>query len=390
MYNRLLLVAILIGFASVSTKAQTVEENDTIKKKDAGLISSVVDYAENTIFQYLQKSNQTASEKPFNFSIIGGPYYTNETKVGLELIGSGLFRLRGCETDSLPSDVSLYTNATTSGAYAVGIQSNIYFPKKIYWITASATFSNTPSRYWGIGYEDGKNAGYTKYNLQQIQVNVAFYKQMARYSSLGVLINSLNIKGKNFKKFDMLDGENPRTNVIGAGLTWAYDSRDVPNNAYRGMYAMVAHTLYPGFMGTTSSLNKSQLTFRYYKQFTPGTVLAYDLNGTFQFGNVPWSLMALAGNASQMRGYYTGQYRDKNFVNTQVELRQHVYKRSGIAIWGGFGNVFSKAKSFDLDKTLFTTGVGYRFRLKDRTNLRVDYGIGKGQSAFYININEAF
>lgn len=41
-------------------------------------------------------------------------------------------------------------------------------------------------------------------------------------------------------------------------------------------------------------------------------------------------------------------------------------------------------------ETLPSYGLGYRWEFKNRVNIRLDYGIGKDQSSFYFNINEAF
>ena len=101
-------------------------------------------------------------------------------------------------------------------------------------------------------------------------------------------------------------------------------------------------------------------------------------------------MVALLGGSYQMRGYYEGQYRDNDLIQTQVELRQHIYNRHGIALWGGAGNVLPKFKYFKWKETLPTYGIGYRWEFKKRVNVRLDYGFGKGQSAFYFNIDEAF
>jgi hypothetical protein len=39
---------------------------------------------------------------------------------------------------------------------------------------------------------------------------------------------------------------------------------------------------------------------------------------------------------------------------------------------------------------LLNGGVGLRFEIQKRMNLRIDYGIGAGSSAFYFSFNEAF
>ena len=90
-----------------------------------------------------------------------------------------------------------------------------------------------------------------------------------------------------------------------------------------------------------------------------------------------------------MRGYYKGRYRDKHMASAQVELRQHVWKRSGITVWGGAGSVFHDKHS--AKHVLPNFGVGFRWEFKKNVNVRLDYGFGKaGQSGFIFNINEAF
>ena len=101
-------------------------------------------------------------------------------------------------------------------------------------------------------------------------------------------------------------------------------------------------------------------------------------------------MVAQLGGAYQMRGYYEGQYRDENLIQTQFELRQKIYNRHGIAVWVGAGNVFPKFSRFKWDETLPSYGIGYRWEFKKRVNIRLDYGFGKKQSSFYFNINEAF
>lgn len=388
-WYRFVFIIFFVGGVTV-LQAQNKEKNDSTNLESDKFYEPILNYAEKTVFQYLDKTSTQKSRKAFNFSVIGGPYYTDETKIGMGIIGSGLFRLRGCENDSLPSNVSLYTNVTTSGAYAVGIQSTIYFKDMQSWIYANVSFSDTPSQYWGTGYYDGRNSKYTEYNLQQVQLKIDYKRKMAKYLSGGVAFSARDMRGKYFDDISILRGEKRKITAMGLGLNLSYDSRDVVTDPYKGIYAHIDNMYYPNYLGNTATINRVDLIFRYYKELRKGTVVAFDFDANLNFGNVPWIMMSLAGGANQMRGYYTGRYRDKKLIDTQVELRQHIYKRSGMAIWFGGGNVFSKFDDFKIKQFLPTYGLGYRFRLKPRTNLRLDYGFGKGQSAFYININEAF
>lgn len=91
-----------------------------------------------------------------------------------------------------------------------------------------------------------------------------------------------------------------------------------------------------------------------------------------------------------MRGYYEGRYRDKCASDMAVELRQHIYRRSGIAVWGGVGSIYHKLSDIRFDRLLPEYGIGYRWEFKKNANVRVDIGFGKHSSGFMFGLNEAF
>lgn len=78
-------------------------------------------------------------------------------------------------------------------------------------------------------------------------------------------------------------------------------------------------------------------------------MLAYDLHAMFNYGNTPWTMLSLLGGSYRMRGYYEGRYRDKKMIEAQVELRQKVYGRSGIAVWIGAGQCLSIHSAVQLE-----------------------------------------
>lgn len=91
-----------------------------------------------------------------------------------------------------------------------------------------------------------------------------------------------------------------------------------------------------------------------------------------------------------MRGYYEGRYRDRNVAEFQLELRQNLYKRHGMVMWIGAGNVFHDYGKFKFTHTLPNFGIGYRWEFRDRINLRMDIGRGLDQIGIIFNIEEAF
>ena len=73
-----------------------------------------------------------------------------------------------------------------------------------------------------------------------------------------------------------------------------------------------------------------------------------------------------------------------------VELRQHLWGRNGIVVWGGVGSVFRRFDQVRWDTLLPSYGVGWRWEFKNKVNVRVDLGFGKHSMAIDFGINEAF
>lgn len=362
--------------------SQESQQKDTIETKK---------HFFQRIYDYFDKSNEVDHSKRFDVSFIGGPHYSSDTKLGIGLVASGLYRTDTTDLSISPSNVSLYGDFTTSGSYMLGIGGNTIFPQDRYRLNIDLFFSSQPSKYWGVGYERAINKqDYSKYTKKEIQVKLDFSKRFFKYTYLGVAAMAQHIRGSNFENKVFLNDENINNTAIGGGLILSYDSRDFIPNPRKGIFLKIEQNFYPKFLGSTSYFNRTDFNVRYYRQLWKESIIAFDFQGIFNNGNVPWSMLAQIGSSYQMRGYYQGQYRNKKLLQTQVELRQRIYQRSGAVLWAGAGNVFSDFDDFEWKETLPTFGIGYRWEFKNRVNVRIDYGIGKGQTAFYFNINEAF
>jgi outer membrane translocation and assembly module TamA len=107
-------------------------------------------------------------------------------------------------------------------------------------------------------------------------------------------------------------------------------------------------------------------------------------------GDVPFFLYPAYGSNSDLRGYETGSYRDRYLFTAQVELRYRVTPRNGVVGFAGIGGV---ADDFgQIDTTLPSVGVGYRFVIapKNDLSMRVDVAWGRGDQEFYVGLGEAF
>lgn len=341
------------------------------------------------LYRYFSEANQIKEEKNFDLSFIGGPHFSSDTKLGLGIVASGRYRVDRNNLSLPPSHISLYGDVTTTGFYLLGIRGTTLFKADKYRLGVHGYFFSFPSKYWGIGYTNGnRSEDYTTYKRLEKQIRTDFSIRLLPATYIGGTTLFQQVNGRHFKNIDFLKGEKANITSWGFGLFATYDSRDFLPNPYRGSYIKIEQLFFPDFWGYR--FQRSEVVFRQYQAIWKGGILALDLQGTFNYGNTPWSMVAQLGGPYQMRGYYEGQYRDNNLIQSQIEIRQHLYKRHGVALWGGAGNVFPRFNQFHWKQTLPTCGIGYRWEFKKRVNIRLDYGIGKRQSAFYFNIDEAF
>lgn len=359
-------------------------------------ISDSISKCKKNIFQkvlsYFDDSNKPKTYKNFDFSIIGGPHYSTDTKLGLGLVAAGLYRTNISDTIIPPSNVSLFGDITTVGFYLLGIRGNHLFPNDRYRLDYTLYFFSFPSSYWGIGYDmgnDGSNC--TQMKRWQAQIKSSFLIQLSKSLYMGPMLTYDFVSVKKVENLELLNGLPLRTSNLGVGFSLVYDSRDVLTYPTNGYYVNISQSFRPKFIGNKQAFHTTDIRFCGYNKIWKGGVLAYEARGIFNLGETPWSMMATLGNSYSMRGYYEGRYRDKHKLDTQIELRQHVWRRNGIALWVGAGTVFGRFSSIHMNKILPNFGIGYRWEFKKDVNVRLDYGFGKnGQKGFIFNINEAF
>lgn len=340
---------------------------------------------------YFNDANKNKNHKKFDFSIIGGPHFSSDTKLGIGVVAAGLYRMDRKDTILPPSNISLYGDVSTTGFYLLGIRGNNLFPQNKYRLNYNFYFYSFPSLFWGIGYNNAvNNANESKYNRFQAQIKVDFLFKLVKNLYVGPLVSFDYVHGKDFKKPELLENMAKTTRNISTGISLIYDSRDFLTNAYKGYYLKLEQRFSPSFMGNKYAFSTTDLRTSYYHKIWKGGILAGEFHTLINKGNPPWGLMALLGSSYAMRGYYEGRYRDKDLIEMQLELRQHVWKRNGIVVWIGAGNIFNSFKSFHFNQTLPNYGFGYRWEFKKRVNVRLDLGFGKKQTGFIFNINEAF
>lgn len=362
---------------------ESATKQDTLTKKKS-LLTRFLDY--------FNDANKNKEHKKFDFSIIGGPHYSTDTKLGIGLVAAGLYRANANDTLLPPSNVSLFGDVSTVGFYMLGIRGTHIFPQDKYRADYTIYFYSFPCKFWGMGYDMGDDdSNKSDMKRWQARFKASFLFHLGDNLYLGPMVSYDYVIGRRIERPELLNGMDQHTWNIGAGFSAVYDTRDVLTYPHRGFYINLSQCFRPRFMGNDYAFSTTELQVDAYQRVWKGAILAEDFRTMLNFGNPSWGMMALLGNSNSMRGYYEGRYRDKHKMEAQVELRQHVWKRNSLTTWVGAGTVFHKFSEMRSQHILPNFGIGYRWEFKKNVNVRLDYGFGKaGQTGFLFSINEAF
>ena len=346
----------------------------------------------NWLLAYFAESNKEKKHKKFDFSIIGGPHYSTDTKFGVGIMAAGLYY--SDKTDSLmpPSNLALYGDVSTVGYYLVGIKGVHLFPKQRYRLVYNTSFYFFPTKFWGIGYEQGNNSD-NESTMSRIEINAKthFLFRWGKHFYVGPTVSYNWVDARKIERPELLEGDAASSSDVGTGVAFELDTRDVMTNPHKGIYITFSQLCRQQLTNGRHLFFTTDFVANTYRPVWRGCTLAAQLTGTLQWGKLAWNNMAMLGSSQSMRGYYSGRYRDKNKLDAQLELRQHIYRRNGTVVWIGIGTVFPRFDALRFQRLLPNYGIGYRWEFKKNINIRLDYGFGKGnQSGFEFNVNEAF
>ncbi len=182
-----------------------------------------------------------------------------------------------------------------------------------------------------------------------------------------------------------------------------YNTKEHPNRSFGGVYAEAYIRYNTKLLGSTKESGQLYTEFRKYVSLSsknPEKVIAFWYWGSYLlWGKLPY--LELPGTAYDTynrsgRGYTLSRFKGPNFVYLESEYRfpisQNTKTLSGV--------VFANLQSYSdaNNKHMFSwiepaAGAGIRilFNKRSRTNICLDYAIGKyGSSGFFFALNEAF
>ena len=358
---------------------------------------------------------QKVARRNLHYNILGGPSYTPD--FGAVLGGSALmtFRMNPSDTTQLRSVVPMAIAFMFNGGINLFSKPQLFFKGDRFRIFGKFSYKNTEENFYGIGYNTNKDYvrsdSTSKYRYSGVQINPWFLFRLGNSNifagpQIDINYDHLTEPGKflvdepSYKEAGgTVNGYNNFNSGLGFLLT--YDSRDVPANAYRGMYLDFRGMMYAKFIGSDQTFYRLEIDYRQYKSLGKRRVLAWTAQTKNVFGDVPLTQYALTGTPFDLRGYYMGQYRDKSSHVVMAEYRQmlntdrstwlkRMLNHIGCVAWTGCG--FMGPTPGKIEGVLPNYGVGLRIEVQPRMNVRLDLGKNtvNNQMLFYFNMTEAF
>ncbi len=399
------LITILLLFTLVATGVQAQQQNDTAAVNDSTPTLSKKE------LRKLKKPNRN-----FHYNIHGGPSYSPD--FGLLVGGSALmtFSLNPQDTTLKRSVVPIALAFMFDGGINIFSKPQLFFKHDRFRLFGKFSYKNTVENYYDIGYTT--NRGYirsdstSQYRYSGVQINPWFLFRLGESDFFAG--PQIDINYDHFTKPAKGLVENQSYQEAGGtahgyknfnsglGFLLTYDSRDVPANAYKGIYLDFRGMMYHKIFGSEHNFYRLELDYRQYKEVGKRKVIAWTAQTKNVFGdNIPLTQYSLTGTPFDLRGYYQGQYRDKSSHIVMAEYRQmlntdqetwlkRIINHLGFVVWGGCG--FMGPTPTKIEGVLPNYGVGLRIEVQPRMNVRLDLGKNtvNNQTLFYFNMTEAF
>lgn len=356
------------------------------------------------------------AKRNLHYNILGGPSYSPD--FGLLVGGSALmtFSMHPKDSSLQRSVVPINIAFIFNGGINLFSKPQLFFKHDRFRIFGKFSYINTMENYYGVGY--ATNRDYVRsdttsqYRYSGVQINPWFLFRLGKSNFFAG--PQIDIKYDHFTKpakylpLDPAyataggDANGYKDFSAGIGFLLTYDSRDIPSNAYKGLYLDFRGMMYNKIFGSNKNFYRLELDYRQYKSVGNRKVIAWTAQSKNVFGNdIPLTQYSLTGTPFDLRGYYQGQYRDKSSHIVLAEYRQmfntdketwlkRIVSHLGFAAWAGCG--FMGPTPVKIEGVLPNYGLGLRIEIQPRMNVRLDLGKNtvNNQTLFYFNITEAF
>lgn len=324
-------------------------------------------------------------------------------------VGAGLAGTVDLSGGTRPSKYSTSFVFTTNHQISVPLRVDLTLPGGDWTAVLMWRWSKWPSPTWGLGGEtpESDRAIIDRHSLRLHQtVNRRVAGKL--YAGAGVYLDydfDVHDQGtasgapSGFSQYPWGTGSSSFS--LGPGVRVVWDDRDSVVYPTRGVYANLAASFFPTWLGSSNSWQAAFGEARTYLAMSRRVVLALWTYGWFSFGEVPYLRLPSIGSEPEGRsgrGYIEGRHIGKSLLYAESEIRVLVWEWLGVA--GGVNlhsvsqpgakGIFQDEPRFQYWYPALLAGVKVAVVKESHANLNFDFAWGKASRGFYINFAESF
>ncbi|MDD8018778.1 MAG: BamA/TamA family outer membrane protein, partial [Bacteroidota bacterium] len=249
--------------------------------------------------------------------------------------------------------------------------------------------------FFGIGnFSRFDNREY--YSREPIEITLTFSRGWSQHSIGSIALRLRSIRNFNYSDTSALltlsSSLNTETaKTFGIVLSYRYDSRNSYVNPSRGFVLLSEFEYAPKIAFANVDYQRIGLWFQNYTTlFYPTTIFAtrigvQQVNGN----NLPIQVLLPIGGNQTLRGSPQDRFLDKASALINLELRFPLVGRLGAITGLDAGKVWQSLSSVDLKRWQSNPTFGLRFFM-DTFVVRLDVGLGKETTGFYLNFGHLF
>lgn len=327
--------------------------------------------------------------------------YAPETKWEIGFNSLYVYYAKG-DTANRLSEINGFAFFTLENQYGLWVDHAIYSDQDRWFFLGRLRLQSFPLFYHGIGMDTPTE--YTaRVDANQIIIKERVLRKLKKNLFLGVELEYQRLAAVDFVLAESSNNafEFPLgykgSNNLGLGFGLVQDNRHNVLNVRKGFFSELAFLHYNPTWGSSFKFTSILSDTRVYTPIGKNNVLAAQLLGQFNFGDVPFNQLAQMGGESIMRGYYYGRFRDNNQLAAQVEYRFlplpfSFTNRIGAAVFAGTGTVFNQLIDLNISNLTVSGGLGLRFLLFPKKDIwtRLDFAFTREGTGFYLFIGESF
>lgn len=339
-------------------------------------------------------SSSTKKKKKRNFAIFPQGGYGNDTGVVLGVVS--YFRRTNKLNNELFDQVDMMLTGTEKSQFQIQIKPKLYFEGGNSNLDLKFKYRKWPTTFYGVENLDPKMEG-MEFTPEKLSFTGKFQRKIRTNYSYTLISNQMHnviLKKEDTAFMNQFPGSE-RYFLSGVGLGLAWDSRDSYNFATKGLFASVELMSYRNFLGSDYGYEQITLDLREFISLKENHILAFQQLAVFSSNVLPFEKMFKTGD-------YARAYPDNIFLNRQgfafrteyrvFPFRGKIWERLGFVTFYDNAVAARDMRHFSIDNFHYSVGVGLRISLfvKDRFNLRIDYGKSETDTGMDISGGDTF